>query len=200
MTKACFSSLCTCYLRTQFLLSFYHVPGVLHADCDMGKSAVEAHLCPELEGADGRTRSRRLRIAHIVIRINTSHHVRTKGGSASPDQIASIEKHLLVLSHLQSVTLETNGEAEKTTKLAERLCVSSERGILYRRTCKESWDMALEAVKNPTFRAEQQNIVSPMWCSDRFDDVHCREWCVIVSRPSMIPRSKIENRSCSRAG
>ena len=52
--------------------------------------------------------------------------------------------------------------------------------------------MALEAVKNPTSRSEQQNVVSPMWLSDKVDDYECIWWCVILWRPSLIPRSATE--------
>ena len=175
MTKAFFSSMCTCYVRAEFILPSYHVSGVLHASFDCGDSVVEAHLCPELEGADGPTRNRRLRIAHIIIRADT----RTIDSLLYDDQIASVENHCLTLSHLQSITLETFGEAEKDTELAGRLCVLRERGILYRRTCEESWQRAQEAVNHPTFRAEQQNVVSPLWLSDKFSDRDCGPWCVI---------------------
>ena len=179
--------MCTCYICTEFILPSYHVSGVLHASFTWDL-AFEAHLCPELEGADSRTRNRRLRIAHVIIRINT------RPGVSYADRIASIENHLLILSHLQSITLETRtiGEDEEDTEWAGRLGVSRERGILYQRTCEQSWKMTLEAVKNPTFRAEQQNVVSPMWISDRFDDDDCSRWCVTVSRPSTIPRLATE--------
>ena len=177
--------------RTDFILPSYHVSGVLHASFDCGLM-FEAHLCPELEGADGRTRNGRLRIAHIVIRTYT--RLLADEELSYADRIAStIEDHLLTLSHLQSITLETFGADKEDTELAGRLCVLRERGILYRRTCEESWQMAQEAVKNPTLRAEQHNIVSPMWYADESDnDFDCSGWCVIVSRSSRIPQSATE--------
>ena len=187
--------MCTsrCYVCTDLILSSYHVSGVLHAD--LLWAMVEAHLCPELESAHGHTRNGRLRIAYIVIRTDTCFLADEELSYA--DRIAStIENHLLTLSHLQSITLETRtiGEDEEDTEWAGRLCVLRERGILHRRTCEESWQMAQEAVKNPTVSAEQHNIVSPMWLSDEFeDDFDCGRWCVIVSRSSLSPRSATES-------
>ena len=186
--------MCRCYFRSEFILPSDHVAGVLHASFGQRDPVIEAHLCSELEGADARTRDRKLRIANIIIRIDT--RPRTDGTSSYANRIAYIGKRALTLSHLQTITLETPGETEETNKLVNRLCVSHEHGILFHRTCEESWQMALEAVKNPTSRAKQRKVVSPMWFSDRFSDGYCGLWCVIVSRPSMIPRSATELIMC----
>ena len=145
---------------------------------------IEVHVRSKLEGVGGRTMIRRLHITHIVIRINTSYWNEHEPSYAN--RIASVEGDILTLPHLQSITLETTKE-EESTELAEGFPILRERDILCRRTCKESWERAQEAFKNPGPCAEKWGVVSPLWFSDKFGDDRCRQWCVVVSRPLMIP-------------
>ena len=168
--------MCMFHVCADFILQSYHVSGALFANFD--GVTIEFHVRSELEGADGHAMSRRLRIAHIVIR--------PPPWEDYTNRIASIEAPMLALPRLETLTLETI-DKEDSAELAERLATSRKRGILRRRTCKESWEIAQEAFKNPGSCSEEQGVVSPLWFTDCLG-IHklavpgrWEQWYVVIS-------------------
>ena len=111
-----------------------------------------------------------IRLGSMVLRARWSPHI---------DWLAAMEDHILALPYLRTVTLETI-DANESAEAAEKLPSLRASGKLRRRTCKEAWVIAQEALRNPVADAKIESVVSPLWYSDEYQKYERDCWCVAL--------------------
>lgn len=130
------------------------------------------------------------RAKHIIIRLH--------GLLCTPDGniLESMDAHMVQLSALRTVTLETP-DISRHTGLAGKLAGLHASGKVRLRTFEEAQQVAQAAVQNPSGYTEGQGLISPVWHSDTGDlKSHREKWCVNRSHISACRSGIVTDRLC----